>query len=69
MKVAMGTCMKNKWVQMDKASGLIKRVVASIEDEVQTQLRGVQEGKYVESKEEHDAHVKAKQKVSNTCAK
>ncbi|OQR81833.1 phenylalanyl-tRNA synthetase alpha chain [Thraustotheca clavata] len=41
-KVGQGACMKNKWIRMDKATGIISRNVEQVNDDVTTLLKNVQ---------------------------
>ncbi|EQC35776.1 phenylalanyl-tRNA synthetase alpha chain [Saprolegnia diclina VS20] len=41
-KVGQGACMKNKWIRMDKATGMIYRNVESVTDDVVTLLKNVE---------------------------
>lgn len=51
VKIGMGKCMKNKWINRDKSSGLLTRAVSSIDkDELVDELKAVQDGKMEDQK-------------------
>jgi phenylalanyl-tRNA synthetase alpha chain len=43
LKVGQGACMKNRWIRLDKASGLFHRNVEEVTDDVTEMLRRLEE--------------------------